>query len=152
MKILVVSDNHGDVDVLKKIIEENKDVDMVMHCGDLEASEKGLPHMEIVKGNNDFYGFFEQQKIFELEGHRILLIHGHQFSYFRRLESMLAKSQELDCDIVCYGHTHVASADEVEGKLFLNPGSCWRSRDGKAPSYAILEITPDSKKYEIIRI
>lgn len=152
MKILVLSDNHGDVNVVKKIIEDNKDADMIMHCGDLEASEREFPAMEIVKGNNDFYGNFAQQKIFELEGHRILLIHGHQFSYFRRMESMLAKAQELDCDIVCYGHTHVASADEAEGKLFLNPGSCWRSRDGKDPSYAILYITPDSKKCEIIRI
>ena len=47
-------------------------------------------------------------------------------------------------DIVCYGHTHIAADETVDGIRLINPGSLWRSRDGRGPSYALLNIDGDT--------
>ena len=52
------------------------------------------------------------------------------------------------CDIVCFGHTHVAYLDQVDGITLLNPGSLSHSRDGKPCSYAILDINEDDVQVE----
>ena len=38
-KVLIVSDNHGQIDTLKKIIAMEKPVDLVIHCGDSEMTD-----------------------------------------------------------------------------------------------------------------
>ncbi len=42
--------------------------------------------------------------------------------------------------IVVYGHTHVAAAREIDGILYVNPGSACQPRDGSAPSVAVIDI------------
>ena len=39
MKILIVSDTHRKDDNLRKVITENKPIDMLIHLGDAEGSE-----------------------------------------------------------------------------------------------------------------
>mgnify|MGYP002514883706 CR=1 FL=1 len=63
MKILVVSDTHGKNDNYLKVVEKEKELDMVIHLGDFEGSEytieqaAGCP-VEFVLGNNDFFSNF----------------------------------------------------------------------------------------------
>ena len=33
------------------------------------------------------------------------------------------KAEEVNADIVCFGHSHVLGAEVIDGRLFLNPGS-----------------------------
>ena len=96
-------------------------------------------------GSKSFYkpNDYPEAKIIKAEQHRILLIHGNQSYYGNRLQFLAKKALENTCDIVCYGHTHVASLDEVSGITLLNPGSLWHSRDGRNPSYAILTLTDE---------
>ena len=56
---------------------------------------------------------------------------------------MARRAYELGCDIVCYGHTHVARKEIVDGILEVNPGSLAHSRDGRDVSYAILYLNQD---------
>ena len=42
MKILIVSDTHGRDDNLVKVLKKVKPIDFLIHCGDLEGSEKKI--------------------------------------------------------------------------------------------------------------
>lgn len=149
MKIVVVSDSHGKDERLDEILQLEQDADCFIHCGDIESPEDAYPMYRTVKGNNDYFYEYPDQLILPFANHRILVMHGNQFPYTRRMERMAMYAQEQSCDIFCYGHTHVAAIEQTEGVLLLNPGSLWRSRDGRGPSYAILTITDEQVKAEI---
>lgn len=145
MKLLVMSDSHGKNKVMDKVIEAHcKHVDLMLHCGDIETPEDIYENLITVRGNNDYYYDYPEMKIVTVGQHRILLIHGNQSYYGNRLQFLAKKAVEYNCNIVCYGHTHVASLDEVNGITLLNPGSLWHSRDGRNPSYAILTLNDNS--------
>jgi predicted phosphodiesterase len=67
----------------------------------------------------------------ELEGRRIALIHSDDG---RRFRATLAGGK---CDLVCYGHTHVASLDRHGETLALNPGALYRANPH---SLAVVEL------------
>jgi uncharacterized protein len=148
MKIVVVSDSHGRNELLKMIQEKNSDASLFIHCGDLEGDPLNYPGYIMVRGNNDYWGEFEDERIIPIANHKIYVTHSHRFSYFQRGLQMANRAHELGCDIVCYGHTHVAMCDEVDGVLELNPGSLAHSRDGREVSYAILYIEDDEVSVE----
>ncbi|MEF9962165.1 MAG: metallophosphoesterase family protein [Erysipelotrichaceae bacterium] len=150
MKIIVLSDNHGKTDILYKLMEEHQDAVSFIHCGDIECEPELFPNLTIVSGNNDLFYDYPEYQIIQLGGKQIFIVHGHQFLYHDRLKRMALKAIELECDIVCYGHTHVAAHDIINGIHLINPGSLWRSRDGRAPSYAILTINEDDINVEHI--
>lgn len=143
MKIVVVSDSHGRNELLKEIQRKHEDASLFVHCGDLEGDPLDFPGYIVVRGNNDYWGSFENERRIPIGKHCIYVTHSHRFSYFSRLEQMANRAKDLGCDIVCYGHTHVAALDKVNGVVLLNPGSLSHSRDGKPCSYAILEIEND---------
>lgn len=147
MKIVVVSDSHGKEGILDEILNAHRDADMFLHCGDILEDEMYHPEYITVQGNNDVYYDYPLYQIIEVQGHRIYLTHSHQFSYIKRQQQMVATAKQHQCDIICYGHTHVAHDEVIDGIRFINPGSVYRSRDGRGPSYAILTI--DEKDIEV---
>lgn len=140
MKIVVMSDSHGRNKAIDEVIELNKDADMFLHCGDIESDEFLFPDLRTVTGNNDIYYDYPEQLVINAKNHRILVTHSHQCYFRNRMNYLVQKAKEYHCDIVCYGHTHVAARDVQDGILLINPGSLRYSRDGKNPSYAILTI------------
>lgn len=150
MKIIVVSDSHGRDDKLEDILKKHSDADAFLHCGDIETDPSTFPQFVTVKGNNDMFFDYPEERIIECGGHRILIVHSHQFMYSRRIELMAKKAKEERCDIVCFGHTHVALYEQCQGVHILNPGSLWRSRDGRGPSYAILTLQEDQVDVEFV--
>lgn len=148
MKIVVVSDSHGRNDILNAIREKHPDAGLFIHCGDLEDDPMFYPGYIVVRGNNDYYGRFEDERIIPIGKHRIYITHSHRFSYFLRSEQLSNRAKALDCDIVCFGHTHVAYLDQVDGVTLLNPGSLSHARDGRPCSYAILDIDENEIRVE----
>ena len=140
MKILVMSDSHGSNQTLERIMQLHEDADLMIHCGDIETSEYAYPNLKTVRGNNDLYYDYPEKLILSIAGHRILVVHGNQCYFYNRVAFFTKMAKEADCDIVCYGHTHVAQLDEEDGITLLNPGSIWHSRDGRAPSYALMYL------------
>ena len=45
-------------------------------------------------------------------------------------------------------HISLCILDVVDGVHVLNPGSLWRSRDGRGPSYAVVELEGDNVDVE----
>ena len=62
----------------------------------------------------------------------IYATHGHNFN-----ENNLPPLQEGD--ILLHGHTHVLKAEQMEGYIWLNPGSVSIPKEGNPSTYAVYE-------------
>ena len=56
----------------------------------------------------------------------------------------------IDADIVVFGHSHKYFEQVIDGKLWLNPGSCGKRRFGQEISLAVLTI--DGGNYQVKKI
>lgn len=146
MKIVVVSDNHGRLEPLKDILMLHQDAEVFIHCGDSEMPAEYLSGYVSVKGNNDFYGDLPEYRIIDLNEYRILVTHGHRMMFLDNREMLVNKAKSLNCDIVCFGHTHVYENRIQDGIVLVNPGSLSRNRDGSQTSYAIITIEGNNIK------
>ena len=63
MKIMIVSDSHGQMENITRAIGMEKPLDMLFHCGDAEGTEGDIGllaecPMYCARGNNDFFSDF----------------------------------------------------------------------------------------------
>lgn len=140
MNILVTSDNHGLVKELNLIRELHGDYDAFIHCGDSEMTLKQLSGWASVAGNNDYYAELPETRIVTVKGLKILVTHSHLVSYFHRTDRLVQMAKENECQIVCFGHTHIFTHEMVDGIRLVNPGSLRYNRDGTPPCYAIIHV------------
>lgn len=150
LKIVVVSDSHGNNEVLEWLRNKHPNAYAFVHCGDLEDDPRYYDRWVFVRGNNDYYGTFKDIVMFKARKHKIYIEHSHLCPYRTRKAALARKAKSKACDIVLYGHTHCSDVEEVEGVLTLNPGSTWWPRDGKEPSYALLYIGTEDVLVNII--
>jgi uncharacterized protein len=148
MKIGVMSDTHGSVDRTQRALDvfDALRVELILHCGD--AGGEIVPlfagrKVHLVAGNvDDADGlraaitdpgqtFHDQFGTLEVAGCRVAWLHGHDAKLLRHT------IQSGRWDLVCYGHTHVASSGREGSTLVLNPGAVWRS---SSPSVAVVEL------------
>lgn len=126
MKILIVSDNHGDHQILTDIVDNfASQVDLLVHCGDSELSPNEPPMNSFhgVLGNNDYGLDYPQQLVLDEGTERLLVVHGDHDQVNYSLTPLLLKGKATGASIVCYGHTHQLAVSEDAGILFINPGS-----------------------------
>ena len=140
-KVLIISDSHGLTNELKDIRARHHDIDEAIHCGDSELKEDdpNLSGYRVVSGNCDWNGNFPNEIVLDYGGLTVLVTHGHLYDIKRSLMKLEYKAQEADANIVCFGHSHVAYAEDINDRLFLNPGSIRLPRQFKEQSYIILE-------------
>jgi len=142
-KIVLISDNHGDLTPVNRILQDNPVADYYFHCGDVCSEINLIKPFIAVKGNNDWDPNLKKELIFEIEGHRILMFHGHNYTY--NLSSFISKVKSLKCDVAFFGHTHEFMDEEAYGIRLINPGSCYYNRDFSTPCYAIVDIDNNGK-------
>lgn len=142
MKIIVFSDSHGSFYNMKKVIDKTLPMtDMYIHCGDgvdefNDLREKYPERGFIgVRGNTDWYSYTEVfDAIITVDKYRVLITHGHKYG------DLFSIAKARECNIVLSGHTHVRSERYIDGIHLFNPGSIERPRDGKPPSYGVMEV------------
>lgn len=149
LKIAVVSDSHGNLYSLDKALSELGEFDMIVHLGDhfndiVKVNEKYKKPIEYICGNNDYGKDVKYEKVIEVNGKRLLLVHGHRYDVYYNILKLYLKALEENVDVVLFGHTHVQKVDREGEVLFLNPGSTSRPRDGM-PGAALLEIKDDGE-------
>ncbi len=143
MKILVLSDSHGNLENMVRSVKITRP-DAIFHLGDgwRDAQSLAERFLDIpltqVPGNCDFGTGAQGELLVCLEGHTLLLCHGHTLGVKSGLLTAMYRAQELGAEMVLYGHTHRASIDERNGVFFVNPGSVG---DHFRPGYAVLEVT-----------
>ena len=150
MRIGIVSDSHGHVELTLAAVRmlESLQVDRVLHCGDIGSAavvelfaawptdfvfgncdgNRGELAVAIEGAGQTCHGEFGA---LEIAGKRVALLHSHDGVRFR--EAL----QSGAWDLVCYGHTHVASIDRYGATLALNPGALYRANPH---SLAIVEL------------
>ena len=125
MKVLIVSDTHGQDENLEETVLREAPFDYLIHCGDVEGREIFIEALAecpctIVAGNNDFFTDLPYDEEVTLEGHKILVTHGHHYFV----------SQDYD-----------KLVENAHGILVINPGSLTYPRQrGRRPSYAVMQI------------
>ena len=130
MKILLVSDSHGNSDKLKELVNMYPSMDYYLHAGDSGLDQITLFPYLSVKGNTDYYPFDNLLRLYTPIGY-LLLKHQPNFT----------NEQINNNTIFIHGHTHqyLIYLDN-NGKIFINPGSLILPRDNSHGSYAVLDI------------
>ena len=146
MRVLIVSDTHRQNDNFLRVVERERPIDLVIHCGDSEGSEylicesSGCP-VHIVCGNNDFFSELPREKEFMLGKYKVWLTHGHNYYVSMDNHTIKTEARARGVDIVMYGHSHRPIVDYDKEIIAVNPGSLTYPRqEGRKPSFIIMEI------------
>ncbi|MGG0644721.1 metallophosphoesterase [Sporosarcina gallistercoris] len=141
MKLIVMSDSHGDLETIQAIRNRETDADAFFHCGDSELAgdEEILHGMEIVQGNCDGNAAFPESVLADAGSQKVLMVHGHQHGVKGSLMQLKYAAEQVDADIVLFGHSHLYGAELQDGVLYVNPGSTLLPRDGRFATYAVIE-------------
>lgn len=148
-RVLVVSDNHGNMSNLDIVLDFMKgNMDAMVHCGDSEFTMEKLRSlaecpMYLAEGNCDYMFTGDREDLFEIEDHICFVTHGNQYGVNWGEEELLDKALELGADVVFYGHTHcpVYHKYEEEGVTIFNPGSIALPRQNPPePSFLVVEF------------
>jgi len=150
MRILVLADSHGRVENMVRCVEL-VEPDHILHLGDCIRDAERLRDrfpaipMTTVPGNCDWgYEDEEAEKLIELGGRRIFLLHGHTRGVKYGLHRAWNAGREAGADVVAFGHTHDAMVDYDGTMYMLNPGSVGGVH---APAtYGV--ITVNSRKFD----
>lgn len=149
VRIIVMSDSHGNYGALEKIVELNLGhADMFIHLGDGENETDRLrmkyPHLDIrsVAGNCDYASLLPDYMVVSANGTRIFCAHGHRCYVKSGLELIRSLARDNRCKVVLFGHTHERYLSYEDGIYIMNPGSCSCPRDGRSPSFGSIDITP----------
>ena len=149
MKVLVLSDSHGNIFNMIQAVEREAPR-MVFHLGDCwrdgERLHDRFPELpfEQVYGNCDYFrGSWEAEKLLCLGDKRVLLCHGHTYGVKQSLLTAGLAAEEKDLDLFLFGHTHKPLVDMRGKTLFLNPGSIG---DYARPTYGV--VTPENGKLD----
>lgn len=140
MRLLIISDTHGDEQTFKHVVLR-EDPDQIIHCGDFCIAVERLPQLEIltvVRGNCDRPGV-PDEALWEGAGLRFLVAHGHQYGIKSSLAQLSYRAEEVAANVVCFGHSHLPLCVARGGALFINPGSLVAPRGFPEPTYAVLE-------------
>lgn len=147
MNVLVVSDTHGRIEpVVRYMLQNERLFEKVFHLGDhykdalAIASATGREVIGI-KGNCDPYADVSEDKIIEIEGKKIMITHGHLYGVKYSLLRLHLHALESGLDMICFGHTHVATQAFEDGVMLFNPGSASEPRRGGYPSVGLVSIS-----------
>jgi putative phosphoesterase len=147
MRIIVMSDSHGDFSRVRQIFEENPGADCFIHLGDgaKDFEEAGWLFPETrrlsVRGNCDFGRDEPKTGLVQLGDRTIFYTHGDLFQAKYGLDQLERAGRERGAQIVLYGHTHRADCQYRDGLWLLNPGSV-RDSSHTPAGYLALDITP----------
>jgi len=137
MKIVVVSDTHGDLSALRRVALIEYDADCYLHAGDVEASSGDIAPFVAVKGNCD--GAFPDYPFrFEMDTPFGKLHMEHYPIY----GSMMYRVFHQDgIRIYIHGHTHEREENIIEGVRVYCPGSLVFPHDSDKGTYLVLNVT-----------
>lgn len=169
MKVMCISDIHGNTECLKQALERYKeeDVEKLLILGDFSGygvfSSADLEVAEIlnnmsgviiaVKGNCDSskieellnFGLAYQRNI-KVNENIVTITHGHIYNRNNLPES---------CgNIFLSGHTHIGMIEKIGERIIANPGSISKPRGGSKKSYIVIDeekITLKSLQGEIMK-
>jgi len=150
MRIGIISDTHG---LLRREAQRALlGVQLIIHAGDVGAPEiltqlKLIAPVFAVRGNVD-----TQAWALELPLTTVVETSGFSFYVLHNLQELDLNPRVAGFDAVITGHTHQAAQRLEAGVLYLNPGSAGPRRFHLPVTLALLEITRQPWKMEIVSL
>ena len=136
-RIAVISDTHGFL--RRNAVKELQDCSCILHAGDI-IMESDLDELAVygslyaVRGNNDVWC----RGVKDLAGFLRFQIGG--VSFYMTHDRRDVPRDLAGVDAVIYGHSHRYSEEWIDGRLWLNPGSCGYARFGGKVTMAKLVL------------
>lgn len=143
MKLVILSDTHGNYPLAIRAIESAGNIDGIIHLGDEIDDARMIEtvlerKVVMIPGNCDLLATEPRDLIATYEGVRILMTHGDRYGVKAGLATLQKKAAESSVRVVLYGHSHRAHHVQVGGVLFINPGCL--NYNCRTNSFATLSI------------
>ena len=143
VRVGILSDTHGTLRLeIETVLQA---CDYIIHAGDVDRKDvlerlRQTAPTYLVRGNNDreWARYIQRSEHFSIEGVKFFVVHDR-----RDVPKALGSRQ-----VVIYGHSHRYSEETVDGRLWLNPGSASKPRDGLEITMAIMEIEDGAYRVE----
>ena len=134
-RIAVLSDTHGLLRL--EVLTAISGCDAIIHGGDINKPEiierlQEIAPVYVVRGNNDkeWAEHIPATLTFQIEDCRFFLVHNKK-----------EVPKDLSgIDAVIFGHSHKYFEQTIDGRLWLNPGSCGRRRFDQEITLAMLTV------------
>lgn len=144
-RIGIISDTHG---LLRpEVLNILKTCDCILHGGDINSPEildqlRPLASIYAVRGNNDreWAEGLAKALRFQIEGVEFFMTHNK-----KDVAWDLGNAQ-----VVVFGHTHKYFQERIDGRLWLNPGSCGKRRFDQEITMAVL--TAENGNFQVEKI
>jgi len=151
MKIVVMSDSHGNAEAVEKVIAKNPDADGFYHLGDgwrdfaFSSLQPGVIPIG-VRGNCDMGCELPHKDVRTIDGVKIAAVHGEDF---HGLAGAVLFGTKEKAKVVLHGHTHIPNIEFVNGVFIVCPGTL---KYGGVQTYAVLEIKEGTVKPDLLRL
>lgn len=144
-RVAVLSDTHG---LLRpEVISAVTGCDAIIHGGDINRQEiidrlEEIAPVYVVRGNNDkeWAEHIPESLTFQIEDCRFFLVHNKKY----------VPEDLTGIDVVIFGHSHKYAEQNIDGRLWLNPGSCGRRRFDQEITFAMLTV--DGKEAAVRKV
>lgn len=159
-KILVISDVHGNKEILEHLLKKHKKIETKVYLGDFQMSKKDQEYYSnffdyVVMGNCDYPGISKNSIYVEIDNKKVMITHGHYFgSILKKIDfSILNKSaKENSCEVILHGHDHISVVEKKSKITRFNPGSTTFPRNTRHGSYGIIDTTFNEWVFNIVKI
>lgn len=153
MRLLIVSDSHGNGSILDELAVRYADkVDAFVHCGDSELSSNNMiwEIMDTVAGNCDYDPGFQDKVVRTDLAFPYLIVHGHHHQVKWTKEFLMEEARKASVPLVFYGHSHELRFECQDGIHFINPGSIQQPRgELREKTYCLLEAGTEGIKIKV---
>ena len=144
MRILVVSDTHGNDAGLRRALLAQPKAEVVIHLGDgeeeVQRARGSFPEKMFlqVRGNCDWGSSLPVVGEYTVDGVKVFYTHGHLYGVKSGFYTLECAAREKKAQVALFGHTHVRELTRGVGAAaaVFNPGSL---RDGG--SYGVITVT-----------
>ncbi len=167
MRIGLLSDTHvpeAERALPPEVVDAFQGVDLILHAGDiyipqvLDDLQRVAPVLA-ARGDDDYGSTLTDERVkekhvLEFEGKTVWLIHQRPYYLLSPWwQDKVTSGQEKSPDIVVFGHEHRTDMQQIDGILFVSPGSpTFLHYLRGLGTIGILDISPDGAEANIIRL